>query len=98
MQKLADGQDTEVRSSAAALWPGGVAAPQAGPARAGAVPVWLAAWELVPGPGGAGDRLHPVAAAASRMDSQAIASRGRPVSTVRPLRRGAGRLCPGVLT
>lgn len=66
MQKLADGQDTDVTSSLAWLWSKCVAAPHAG--------------ELAPGLGGADDDpLHPVAAPISKTDTQANASRSRPV-------------------
>src|SRR4029077_2901704 len=79
MQKLVDGQDTDVGSSLAWLWSRRVAAPHAGAAPDSAVAGWPPAGELAPGPGGAGDPLHPVAAPISRMDAPANASRSRPV-------------------
>src|SRR5580704_15042243 len=87
MQKLADGQDTDVGSSPPWLRSRCVAAPHAGAAPDCApdcaldcaLAGWPPAGELAPGPGGAGDPLHPVAAPISRMDTQAKASRSRPV-------------------
>jgi len=84
MQKLADGQDTDVGSSPPWLWSSCVAAPQAGAVPDCALPDcalagWPPAGELAPGPRGAGDPLHPVAAPISRMDTQANASRSRPM-------------------
>src|SRR5690349_11678377 len=79
MQKRADGHDTDAVSSPAWLWLRCAAAPQAGAALDREVAGWLPAGELAPGPGGADDPLHPVAAPMSRMDMQANASRSRPV-------------------
>src|SRR5579859_5124135 len=79
MQKLADGQDTEVGFSLAWLWSRCVGVPQADG--------WLPAGELTPGWGGAGEPLHPVAAAVSRMDTQATILLIRLVSTVTILTR-----------
>ena len=83
MQKFADGQDTDVGSSPPWLRSRCVAAPHAGTEPDCALDCVLAGWppagELAPGPGGAGDPLHPVAAPISRMDTQANASRSRPV-------------------
>src|SRR5580693_7858307 len=80
MQKLADGQDTDVGSSPPWLWSRCVAAPHAGAALDCALAGWPPAVELAPGPAdGADDPLHPVAAPISRMDTQANASRSRPV-------------------
>jgi hypothetical protein len=79
MQKLADGHDTDVGSSPPWLWSRCVAAPHAGAALDCEVAGWPPAGELAPGPGGADDPLHPVAAPISRMDTQANASRSRPV-------------------
>src|ERR1700729_3440971 len=81
MQNLADGQDTDVGSSPPWLRSRCVAAPHAGAALDCALAGWPPARELAPGPGGAGDPLHPVAAPISRMDTQANASRSRPVIT-----------------
>ena len=76
MQKLADGQDTDVGSSPPWLLPRCVAAPQAGAAPCG-VAGWPPAGERAPDSGGADDDpLHPVAAPVSRMTTQANA---RPV-------------------
>lgn len=76
MQKLADGQDTDVGSSLPWLWSRCVAAPHAGAALdCGAC--WPPAGELAPGSGGADDLLHPVAAPISRMNTQANASPSR---------------------
>src|SRR5579863_9033082 len=75
MQKLADGQDTEVGSSLAWLWSRCVAAPQPGAAPAVAVVGWL----LAAGSVGADAPVHPVAAPVSRMAAHAPASRSRPV-------------------
>ena len=80
MQKLADGQDTEVGSSLAWLWSRCVAAPQPDAAPGGEVAGWPPAGELAPGPGGADDPLHPAAAPMSRMATQAMAGRSRPVT------------------
>jgi|HubBroStandDraft_4_1064222.scaffolds.fasta_scaffold321500_2 hypothetical protein len=78
MQKLADGQDTEVGSSPPWLWSRCVAAPHAGAALDCGVAGWPPAGELAPGSGGAdGDLLHPVAAPISRMNTQAKASPSR---------------------
>jgi hypothetical protein len=76
MQKLADGQDTDTGFSAAWLWSRCVGTPQAGAVPAGEVPAgevagWPRARELVPGPDGADEPLHPVAAPVSRMATQA---------------------------
>jgi hypothetical protein len=79
MQKLADGQDTDVGSSPPWLWSRCVAAPQAGAALDCAVAGRPPAGGVAPCPGGADDPLHPVAAPISRMDTQANASRSRPV-------------------
>ena len=83
MQKLADGQDTDVGSSPPWLRSRCVAAPHAGAPLDCALDCALAGWppagELAPGPDGADDPLHPVAAPISRMDTQAKASRSRPV-------------------
>jgi hypothetical protein len=79
MQKLADGHDTDAGSSAPWLWSRCVAAPQAGAALDREVAGWPPAGELAPGSGGADDPLHPVAAPISAMDTQANASRSRPV-------------------
>jgi len=79
MQKLADGHDTDAGSSPPWLRERCAAAPQAGPAPDREVAGWPPAGELAPGPGGADDPLHPVAAPVSRMDTQANASRSRPV-------------------
>jgi hypothetical protein len=79
MQKLADGHDTDVGSSAAWLLPGCVAAPQAGAAMDCGVAGWPPAGELAPGWAGADDdALHPVAAPISRTDTQTNASSSRP--------------------
>ena len=79
MQKLADGQDTEVTSSLAWLWSRCTAAPHAPDDAAPecAVAGWPAAGELAPGLGGAGDPLHPVAAPVSRTAMQANISHSR---------------------
>ena len=74
MQKLADGQDTDVGSSLAWLWSRCVAAPQPGAA--------LPAGELAAGSGGADEPVHPVAAPMSRMDTYVLI---RLVSTLRGL-------------
>ena len=79
MQKLADGHDTEVGSSPPRLWSRCVAVPHAGAALDCEVAGWPPAGELARGSGRADDPLHPVAAPTSRMDTQANASRGRPV-------------------
>jgi len=62
MQKLADGHDTDAGSSPAWLWLRCAAAPHAGPAPDREVAGWPPAGEVAPGPGGADDPLHPVAA------------------------------------
>lgn len=80
MQKLADAHDTDVGISLPWLLSRWAAAPQAGPAPECEVAGWLPAEEPAPCPAGAGDdRLHPVAAAISRTDTQANASHSRPV-------------------
>ena len=80
MQKLTDGQDTEVVSSLAWLESRWVAAPQAGPAPDGAVAGGPLAGELALGPRGAGDDpVHPATALVSAMTMQASASPGRPL-------------------
>ena len=84
MQKLADGHDTDAGSSPPWLWSRWLAAPQAG--------------ELAPGGGGADDGAsHPVAAPMSRMNTQANASRSRPVRTVseETVRPGGPPAAPG---
>src|SRR5271169_3437680 len=85
MQKLADGQDTDVGSSMAWLWSRCVAAPQADAAPDGAVAVWPPAGELAPGPGGADEPLHPVATPVSRMATHAHILFIRLVCTLRGL-------------
>ena len=95
MQKLADGQDTDVGFSMVWLWSRCVGAPQAGAVPAGEVPAgevagWPRARELVPGPGEADDPLHPVTAPVSRMATQAKIVLICPVSTVTGPRRGSG--------
>src|SRR6266480_7567622 len=75
MQKLTVGHDTDVVSSPSWVWSRCVAAPHVGAARDCEVADWPPAWELAPGSGGADDGpSHPVAAPASRMDTQADAS------------------------
>src|SRR5579872_6604741 len=88
MQKLADGQDTEVGFSLAWLWSRCVGAPQAGAPPGWTVAGGVAAAELAAGRGGADEPLHPVAAAISRMDTQANILLIRRVSTVTILTRG----------
>src|ERR1700732_1433597 len=95
MQKLADGQDTDVGSSLAWLWSRCVAAPQPGAAPACvvagcAVAVWPPAGELAAGPGGADEPVHPVAAPVSRTATHAHASRSRPVMCACMVLRGLG--------
>src|ERR1700722_10968645 len=78
MQKLADGQDTDVGSSPPWLWSRCVAAPHTGAALDCGVAGWPPARELAPGSGGADDDLlHAVAAPISRMNAQANASPSR---------------------
>ena len=88
MQKLADGQDTDVGSSPPWLRSRCVAAPQAGAAPDRGVAGWPPVGERAPGSGGADDDpLHPVAAPISKMATQANARPGRLirlVPTVRP--------------
>src|SRR5215469_8111710 len=80
MQKLADGQDTDVGSSPPWLPSRCVAAPHAGTALDCEVAGWPPAGELAPGSGGADDDpSHPVAALITKMNTQANASRSRPV-------------------
>jgi hypothetical protein len=79
MQKFADGQDTDVGSSPPWLWSRCVAARHAGPVLDCELAGWPPAGELARGLDGASDPLHPVAAPISRMDTQANASRSRPV-------------------
>ena len=105
MQKRADGQDTDVGSSLTWLVPRCVAGPQAGAAPDGAAPDCTVAGcalagrppavVLAPGPGDAGDPLHPMAAAVSTMTRQANASRRRGVRTrgfvaISPILTGLG--------
>src|SRR5215469_8368885 len=80
MQKLADGHDTRVGTSTPWLRSRCAAAPHVGAARDCEVADWPPVWELAAGSGGADDDpSHPVAAPASRMDTQADASHSRPV-------------------
>ena|ERR1700722_1410468 len=80
MQKFTDGHDTDVGSSPPRLKSRFAAVPQPGAARACDAAGWPPAGELAPGSGGADDDpVHPVAAPVSRMDTQANASRSRPV-------------------
>ena len=84
MQKLADGHDTDVGSSIPRPWSRFVAAPRAGAALdcaalADTVAGCPPAVEPPVDPGAGADPLHPVAAPISRMDTQANASRSRPV-------------------
>ena len=70
MQKLADGHDTDVTSSPPRLWSRCVAASHAGATPDCEVAGCPPAGELAPGPGGADDPLHPVAAPMSRIDTK----------------------------
>ena len=106
MQKLAEAHDTDVGISLARLLSRCAAAPQAGAAPDREVAGWPPAEEPDPCPAGAGDdRLHPVAAPASRTNTQANASHSRPVMPGRlagdvlvDAARCASVICPSVLS
>src|SRR5271163_3249028 len=96
MQKLADGQDTDVGSSLAWLWSRCVGVPQPGAAPSWEAAGWLSAGELAAGPGGADEPVHPVAAPASRTATHAYTSRSRPVMCVLMVLRGLSMVLRGL--